>query len=241
MKVSSMPNDHGQPAAPLRHRGHLQWTIDDLVDQVAATLATGYGGQASGRVRDLPDRRAVRWYQTLGLVDRPAGWRGRTALYGRRHLLQLVAIKRLQAAGHTLADIQVELTGVPEARLRQLAGIDPGDGHADDAQAPPPPAGAGPRRFGAARAGAAAATSELAAAAAPADGAAGAARWRGVQLGEGVILLLAGERELDENDLRDLEAAAAPLLAALGDRGLAPQAPVARPRAAPAPERTDAP
>src|ERR671932_10436 len=85
------------------------WTLDELCAQVALALAADYAGQASGRVREVPDRRTIRYYTTLGLVDRPAAVRGRTALYGRRHLLQLVAIKRLQAEGRSLADVQVEL------------------------------------------------------------------------------------------------------------------------------------
>src|SRR5205823_13215113 len=52
-------------------------------------LAADYAGVNNGRVRDVPDRRTVRFYTTLGLIDRPAALRGRTALYGRRHLLQL--------------------------------------------------------------------------------------------------------------------------------------------------------
>src|SRR5690348_15034744 len=71
-------------------------TLDELSARVALALADHYEGQASARVRDVPDVRTIRYYTTLGLIDRPAALRGRTALYGRRHLLQLVAIKRLQ-------------------------------------------------------------------------------------------------------------------------------------------------
>ena len=63
-----------------------------------------YAGAPNGRIRDLPDSRSIRWYSTIGLVDRPLGTRGRNALYGPRHLLQLVAVKRLQAAGRELVD-----------------------------------------------------------------------------------------------------------------------------------------
>src|SRR5215467_8773892 len=99
------------------------WTLDDLGARVALALAVDYSGQANGRVRDVPDRRTIRYYTTLGLVDRPAAMRGRTALYGMRHLLQLVAIKRLQADGRSLAEVQQELAGAPDAALRRLANI----------------------------------------------------------------------------------------------------------------------
>src|ERR687884_573773 len=97
------------------------WTMDELVERVAAALTAEYSGAPNGRVRDLPDRRAIRWYTTTGLVDRPVGLRGRTALYGRRHLLQLVAVKRRQAQGHTLAAIQAELHGASDAELAEVA------------------------------------------------------------------------------------------------------------------------
>src|SRR5438046_8479073 len=97
------------------------WTLDDLGARVAIALAEDYDGQPSGRVRDVPDRRTIRYYTTLGLLNRPAEMRGRTALYGRRHLLQLVAIKRLQTRGLSLAAIQQKLLGLNDAALRSLA------------------------------------------------------------------------------------------------------------------------
>lgn len=97
------------------------WTIEQLPDQVAALLAHNYEGQRNGRVRELPNRRTIRWYTTIGLVDRPSAMRGRTALYGPRHLLQLAAVKKLQSAGSTLAEIQKLLLGATDGRLAELA------------------------------------------------------------------------------------------------------------------------
>jgi len=97
------------------------WTLDELAERVDAALAVDYLGQASGRVRDVPDRRAIRWYTTIGLVDRPAAHRGRTAMYGPRHLLQLVAVKRLQARGLPLVAIQQELAGATDTQLARVA------------------------------------------------------------------------------------------------------------------------
>lgn len=99
------------------------WTISELADVAAAALADGGGPRVDGRVRDVPDARTIRWYQTTGLVDRPAAMRGRTALYGRRHLCQLVAIKRRQAEGLPLAVIQAELAGASDAELERIARV----------------------------------------------------------------------------------------------------------------------
>src|SRR5690349_4251613 len=100
-----------------------RWTLAELVERVAVALTVGYDGAASGRVRDVPDARTVRYYTTVGLLDRPAEMRGRTAYYGRRHLAQLVAIKRLQARGRTLAEVQEELVGLPDAALEGIAAV----------------------------------------------------------------------------------------------------------------------
>src|SRR4051812_19287830 len=98
------------------------WTLDELVDRVERALDS-YPGAPNRRVREVPDRRAIRWYATIGLVDRPLGFRGRTALYGPRHLLQLVAVKRRQADGRSLAEIQSELTGASDAALAAIAEV----------------------------------------------------------------------------------------------------------------------
>src|SRR5262245_4269486 len=102
------------------------WTLDELTAQVALALSVDYRGAVNGRVRDVPDARTIRYYPTLGLIYRPAEMRARTALYGPRHLLQLVAVKRLQARGQSLAEIQQRLLGLGEAALRRLAQLPPG-------------------------------------------------------------------------------------------------------------------
>jgi DNA-binding transcriptional MerR regulator len=103
-----------------------RWNLDELAERVDAALAVGYRGQPSGRVRAVPDRRAIRWYTTIGLIDRPVAYRGRTALYGPRHLLQLVAVKRLQAKGLPLVTIQQELAGATDTQLARVAHLPAG-------------------------------------------------------------------------------------------------------------------
>src|SRR5690606_29698576 len=101
----------------------------------------------NGRVRDVPNERLIRWYTTIGLLDPPLARRGRVALYGRRHLMQLVAIKRRQAAGRSIAQIQAELAGATDAALAEIAGFPPpAEGTAAEA-ATGAPAGDGPGRF----------------------------------------------------------------------------------------------
>lgn len=124
------------------------WPIAELARRVAAALAHDYESADSGRVRAVPDVRAIRWYASIGLLDKPAAFRGRTALYGPRHLRQLVAVKRLQAEGLPLADIQAELAGVSPQRLSRLAAVPEavlaedfdtsgqGEGSADDSSPP---------------------------------------------------------------------------------------------------------
>jgi len=101
------------------------WNLEELCARVALALAVDYTGQASGRVRDVPDQRTIRYYTTLGLLDRPAAMRGRTGLYSVRHLRQLVAIKRLQTHGLSLAEIQKRLVGLSDEALQEIARVPP--------------------------------------------------------------------------------------------------------------------
>jgi DNA-binding transcriptional MerR regulator len=113
-----------------------QWTLDELAERVDVALAVDYSGQPSGRVRAVPDRRAIRWYTTIGLIDRPVAHRGRTALYGPRHLLQLVAVKRLQARGLPLVAIQRELAGATDTQLARVARLPASPTARDSAESP---------------------------------------------------------------------------------------------------------
>jgi DNA-binding transcriptional MerR regulator len=98
--------------------------IERLADFARRALDTAnYDGQQSGRVREIPDSRTIRYYTTLGLLDRPVEMRGRKAFYGRRHVLQLVAIKRLQARGLSLVEVQRSLAGASDQTLSALASV----------------------------------------------------------------------------------------------------------------------
>jgi hypothetical protein len=207
---------------------HPLWTIDELGAAVALSLSADYEGAPNNRVRDVPDRRTIRYYTTIGLLDRPAEMRGRTALYGRRHLAQLVATKRLQARGLSLAEIQQRLLGITDTALISLAKLpnldalasveplakEPGDGRANafwsaspGAPAPENVSNDATPVYDATRSegiGEGPATLPL----------------QGVPLDHEVILLLPPSRTIDEDDLPAIQAAAAPLLKLLQARRL---------------------
>jgi DNA-binding transcriptional MerR regulator len=101
--------------------GKSGWTLDELVDQ-AKRLLDRLGieaGDRDGRVLSVPDARTVRYYATLGLVDRP-DIVAREARYGRRQSLQLAAIKALQSQGLPLADVQKRLYAKTDEELNAL-------------------------------------------------------------------------------------------------------------------------
>ena len=101
--------------------GH-RYTIAELADASAAALdALGIAAR-NGQVRDRPDVRTIRYYGTLGLIDPPAEMTGRTARYGGRHLLQVLAVKAVQARGDSLADVQRILVGASDEELRSAIG-----------------------------------------------------------------------------------------------------------------------
>lgn len=99
------------------------WNIGELVERARVALSVDYDGPDNKQVRAVPDARTIRYYATLGLVDKPAAMRGRTALYERRHLEQVVAIKRLQAQGLSLAEVQERLAGASRKAVSRLAQV----------------------------------------------------------------------------------------------------------------------
>lgn len=183
-------------------------TLDELCTQVALALSTDYAGAPNERVRDVPDRRTVRYYTTLGLIDRPAQLRGRTALYGRRHLLQLVAIKRLQANGLSLSEVQQRLYGQTDAELEPIAQLPPSSAcPAAEPESPTMPR----REFWKE---APADVDE------PAEAPLVPTIVQGVPLDDRVVMLLPLRRSPDAGDLEAIRVAAEPLLQLLRRRRL---------------------
>ena len=118
------------------------WTLSELVTEAAARIAA-LPPPKNGQVRAVPDERTIRYYGTLGLLDRPVAMRGRTAIYGARHLAQVVAIKRLQSAGRSLAEIQALWPTLDDEALSRMTGIAisprPRASRADFWKSPPAP------------------------------------------------------------------------------------------------------
>ncbi len=99
------------------------WTLQELVAEAAARLAA-LPAPKNGQVRAIPDERTIRYYAALGLLARPAAMRGRTALYGDRHLAQVVAVKRMQGAGKTLAEVQAIWATIDDETLARMSGVE---------------------------------------------------------------------------------------------------------------------
>jgi len=102
-------------------QGHDAFTLEELLAEVGklATSLGLLGIQKDNRVSDLPDVRTVRYYTSLGLVDRPQIV-GRQGIYGRRQILQLLSIKALQTLSLPLQEIQARLYGLSDSELEGL-------------------------------------------------------------------------------------------------------------------------
>jgi DNA-binding transcriptional MerR regulator len=181
----------------------VRWTLDELCEHVSKRLAEDAPGPLDGRVREVPDQRTLRYYTTLGLIDRPAEMRGRTAYYGRKHLWQILAIKKLQARGLSLTEIQQALLGLDEPALQRLARVK------EETKS---------RKRKAER------ESFWSAAPAPVETkpseTANEKIMQGVPLGDGVVLLIEARRDVREEDRVAIRRAAESLLEILRTRGL---------------------
>ena len=96
------------------------WSLEELSSLSQVEMERRRIPTPGGRVSQVPTARTIRYYTSLGLVDRPMAYDGGLAQYGPRHLLQLLAIKVLQAEYLPLPEIQKQLYGRSEDELRQL-------------------------------------------------------------------------------------------------------------------------
>lgn len=89
------------------YRTLAPWGLADLAALAGAILSTSGVVPLSAAAQARPSPRTVRFYLTRHLMDGPEG-RGTAAVYGYRHLLQLLSIKLRQMEGATLEAIEAE-------------------------------------------------------------------------------------------------------------------------------------
>jgi DNA-binding transcriptional MerR regulator len=80
------------------YAGREDFRVDELLEIANRLVEIIAPVQPSDRVAETLSERTLRYYISEGLVDRPSGKEGAAALYSFRHLLQLLALKRLQAS-----------------------------------------------------------------------------------------------------------------------------------------------
>jgi len=100
--------------------GETLWSLEELSQHSQRELEQRKIPNPGGRVSQVLSARTIRYYTSLGLVDRPISYDGGVAKYGPRHLLQLLAIKILQAEYLPLPEIQKQLFGRTEQELTEV-------------------------------------------------------------------------------------------------------------------------
>lgn len=108
-----------EAARPRRYVG-----VAELAQEAARILAeSGAAQQARGTVTELPDERTVRYYLTEGLIPSADGKQGTASLFGFRHLLHLLVVKKLQAEHLPIRAIRELVAGKTEGQLESLLGV----------------------------------------------------------------------------------------------------------------------
>jgi DNA-binding transcriptional MerR regulator len=97
-------------------------TLPEFAEAAARAVEASGAAPENRQAKAMPAARMIRYYTARGLLP-PPGSRGRALVYGRRHLVQLVAIKRLQGDGLSLDEIGGRLTGMSDSDLEALAAV----------------------------------------------------------------------------------------------------------------------
>jgi succinyl-CoA:acetate CoA-transferase len=98
-------------------RGRADLSIEELVELAGRWTPAVAAGQSRHKVTEVPTGRTLRYYVTMGLIDRPLGYEGTRARYGFRHFLQVLSIKALQARYLPLRKVRSMITGRTDGEL----------------------------------------------------------------------------------------------------------------------------
>src|SRR5512145_1446950 len=103
---------------PLRDRQEL--SLGELVDAVVQWIPAVAGRQGRYKVAEIPSERTIRYYTASGIIDRPLRFLGTRAVYGYRHLLQVLVVKALQSRDLPLRKIRAMIAGRPNGYLEAI-------------------------------------------------------------------------------------------------------------------------
>jgi DNA-binding transcriptional MerR regulator len=117
-------------------RGRRYVGVAELAQESARILSeSGLAQQARGTVTELPDERTVRYYLAEGLIPPSEEKQGTASVFGFRHMLQLLVVKKLQAEHLPIRAIRELVTGKTERQLEKLLGAGQGGGAASRGEA----------------------------------------------------------------------------------------------------------
>ena len=100
--------------------------VAELTDEAAKILAEIGPAQARGTVSEVPDERTVRYYLSEGLLSPAEEKQGTASVFGYRHLLQLLVVKKLQSEHLPIRKIKELVDGRAERDLERLLGVNEG-------------------------------------------------------------------------------------------------------------------
>jgi DNA-binding transcriptional MerR regulator len=105
---------------PEIYRGEKFIGTSELAKAVETLLRALGAKQERGTVSEIPDERTIRFYQSEGLIDPPISKAGSASVFTFKHLLQLVAIKLLQAQDVPIKKLRFVIAGKSEPELEYL-------------------------------------------------------------------------------------------------------------------------
>jgi DNA-binding transcriptional MerR regulator len=100
--------------------------VAELAGEAARILTESGLAQERGTVSEVPDERTIRYYLTEGLVPPAEDKQGTASVFGYRHLLQLLVVKKLQSQHLPIRQIRNLVDGRTERELERLLGTDGG-------------------------------------------------------------------------------------------------------------------
>ena len=106
-----------------RERGHKYVGLPEFAtvcERVVSDLALE---QQRGTVTSVPDERTIRYYLSEGLIQAPEEKQGTASVFSYLNLLQLVAVKKLQAEHLPIRKIRELVAGKSEKQLEALLGV----------------------------------------------------------------------------------------------------------------------